>query len=270
MSSLLVAGAEATVQATAQASALVTAEGNATLLGAFFSEILGTATLILMGAGVCAAVTLPKSAAKNTDWLTIAFGWGFAVFAAVYIGAPSGAHLNPAVTLGQLVAGNDFAPGIAPSMSALLVYVAGQMIGAFLGAWGAYLVYKKHFDEAEPGTTRGIFCTAPAIRSYGWNLLTEAVGTFVLVGFVVASGRTPSGLGPLAVALIVVAIGLSLGTPTGYAINPARDLAPRIAHALMPIKAKDSSDWAYSWVPVVGPLLGASLAALIIPAILAL
>lgn len=266
MSSLLVAGAEATVQA----SALVTADGNATLLGAFFSEILGTAMLLLLGAGVCAAVTLPKSAAKNTDWLTIAFGWGFAVFAAVYLAAPSGAHLNPAVTIGQLVAGNDFAPGIAPSFGNLLVYVAAQMIGAFLGAWGAYLVYKKHFDEAEPNTTRGIFCTGPAIRSYGWNLVTEAFGTFVLVGFVVASGKTPSGLGPLAVALVVVAIGLSLGTPTGYAINPARDLAPRIAHALMPIKGKGSSDWAYSWVPVVGPIIGATLAALIIPAILAI
>lgn len=264
MSSLLAAGAEASLQA----SALVTAEGNATLLGAFVSEVIGTGILILLGAGVCAAVTLPKSAAKNTDWLTIAFGWGFAVFAAVYMSAPSGAHLNPAVTLGLLVAGNDFAPGIAPGIGNFFVYVAAQMIGAFLGAWGAYLVYKKHFDEAEPGTTKGIFSTGPAIRSYGWNTVTEAFGAFVLVGFVLASGSTPSGLGPLAVAFIVVAIGLSLGTPTGYAINPARDLAPRIAHALMPIKGKGSSDWAYAWVPVVGPLIGAAAAAILVPALL--
>ncbi|MDO4898848.1 MAG: MIP/aquaporin family protein [Rothia sp. (in: high G+C Gram-positive bacteria)] len=266
MSSLLAAGAEASIQA----SALVNADGTATLLGAFASEVLGTAVLILLGAGVCAAVTLPKSAATNTNWLTIAFGWGFAVFAAVYVSGPSGAHLNPAVTLGQLVAGNDFAPGISPTFGHLLVYVAAQMIGAFIGAWCAYLVYKKHFDIAEPGTTRGIFSTGPAIRSYGWNVVTEAFGTFILVGFVVASGQTPSGLGPLAVALIVVAIGLSLGTPTGYAINPARDLGPRIAHALMPIKGKGSSDWAYAWVPVVGPLLGGATAALIVPAVLAI
>ena len=254
--------------ASPQASALVTADGTATLLGAFVSEALGTGILILLGAGVCAAVTLPKSAARNTDWLTIAFGWGLAVFAAVYMAAPSGAHLNPAVTLGLLISGSDFAPGISPTLSNLGVYAAAQMMGAFLGAWGAYLAFKKHFDEAEPGTTKGIFSTGPAIRSYGWNTVTEALGAFVLIGFVLASGSTPSGLGPLAVALMVVAIGLSLGTPTGYAINPARDLAPRIAHALMPIKGKGSSDWSYAWVPIVGPLIGASLAAVLVPALL--
>ena len=254
--------------ASPQASALVTADGTATLLGAFVSEVLGTGILILLGAGVCAAVTLPKSAARNTDWLTIAFGWGLAVFAAVYMAAPSGAHLNPAVTLGLLISGSDFAPGISPTLNNLGVYAAAQMMGAFLGAWGAYLAFKKHFDEAEPGTTKGIFSTGPAIRSYGWNTVTEALGAFVLIGFVLASGSTPSGLGPLAVALMVVAIGLSLGTPTGYAINPARDLAPRIAHALMPIKGKGSSDWSYAWVPIVGPLIGASLAAVLVPALL--
>lgn len=261
MSTLLAASAETSIHA----SALVTADGTASLLGAFTSEVLGTGILILLGAGVCAAVTLPKSAARNTDWLTIAFGWGFAVFAAVYMAAPSGAHLNPAVTLGLLIAGNDFAPGITPTINHFLVYVAAQLLGAFLGAWGAFLAYKKHFDEAEPDSTRGIFCTAPAVRSYGWNIVTEAFGTFVLVGWVLVAGGTPSGLGPLGVALIVVAIGLSLGTPTGYAINPARDLAPRIAHALMPIKGKGSSDWGYSWVPVVGPLIGSSIAAIVVP-----
>lgn len=252
------------------ASPLVTATGEATGWGVFLSETLGTAVLILLGAGVCAAVTLPKSAARNHDWILIAFGWAMAVFAAVYLSAPSGAHLNPAVTVGLFVAGNDFAPGVAPTVANMLIYFAGQFLGAFIGAWLAFLAYRGHFKEAEPGTTRGIFSTAPAIRSYGWNLLTEIIATFVLVGFVVGSGLTPSGLGPLGVALIVLAIGISLGTPTGYAINPARDLAPRIAHALMPIKDKDSSDWAYAWVPVVGPIIGAILAALIVPAMLAI
>lgn len=251
-------------------SALKTAQGTATTLGVFSSEVLGTAVLILLGAGVCAAVTLPKSAARNNEWLLITFGWAMAVFAAVYVAAPSGAHLNPAVTIGLFVAGNDFAPGVAPTLANMFVYFAGDFLGAFIGAWLTYLAYKKHFDEAEPESTRGIFSTGPAERSYGWNALTEAIATFVLVGFVIASGLTPSGLGPLAVSLVVLAIGISLGTPTGYAINPARDLAPRIAHALMPIKNKQSSDWAYSWVPVVGPVLGAIAAAIIIPAMLAI
>lgn len=267
MSTLLASGTEVVHT---YAAALTTAEGTATLLGAFVSEVFGTGILILLGAGVCAAVTLPKSAATNTNWLTIAFGWGFAVFAAVYASGPSGAHLNPAVTLGLLLAGNDFAPGIEPTWANFGLYTCAQVIGAFIGAWVAYLAYKKHFDIAEPGTTKGIFSTGPAVRSYGWNVVTEAIGTFVLVGFVLASGMTPSGLGPLAVALIVVAIGLSLGTPTGYAINPARDFGPRVAHALMPIKDKPSSDWAYAWVPIVGPLLGAALAAIVVPSVLAI
>ncbi|MEU4208147.1 MIP/aquaporin family protein [Rothia terrae] len=252
------------------ATALKTAEGTATTLGVFSSEVLGTAVLLLLGAGVCAAVTLPKSAARNNEWLLIAFGWAMAVFTAVYVSAPSGAHLNPAVTIGLFVAGNDFAPGVAPTVGNMFVYFAGEFLGAFIGAWLAYLAYKKLFDEAEPGSTLGVFSTGPAVRSYGWNVVTEAIATFVLVGFVVASGLTPSGLGPLGVSLVVLAIGISLGTPTGYAINPARDLAPRVAHALMPIKGKGSSNWAYAWVPVVGPIIGGVLAALIVPAMLAI
>ena len=153
-------------------------------------------------------------------------------------------------------------------MCTTLVYFAAQMVGAFLGAVLAFLAYKKHFDEpADPATKLGVFSTGPAIRSYGWNLVTEILGTFVLVYVVIQFGNTPSGLGPLAVALLVVGIGASLGGPTGYAINPARDLGPRIAHALLPIKGKGSSDWGYSWVPVVGPLIGGAIAGLLAAAV---
>ncbi len=234
------------------------------IASAFFSEILGTAILIVLGAGVVATVLLPKSKGFNGGWLLICFGWGFAVMAGVYVAYKSGGHLNPAVTLGLLVAGLDFAKGIDPTISNMLVYWAAQMIGAFLGAVLAFLAFKKHFDEeADPAAKLGIFSTGPAIRSYGWNVVTEAIGTFVLVFWVVASGKTPSGLGPLAVGLLIVGIGASLGGPTGYAINPARDLGPRIAHFVLPIKGKGSSDWSYSWVPVVGPLLGGVIGGLL-------
>jgi len=230
---------------------------------AFVSEILGTAILIVLGAGVVATVLLPKSKGFNGGWLLICFGWGFAVMAGVYVAYKSGGHLNPAVTLGLLAAGMDFAKGIDPTVPNMLVYWAAQMIGAFLGAVAAFLAFKKHFDlEADPAEKLGIFATGPAIRSYGWNFVTEFIGTFVLVFWVVVSGKTPSGLGPVAVALLIVGIGASLGGPTGYAINPARDLGPRIAHFLLPIKGKGSSDWAYSWVPVVGPLAGGLVAGL--------
>lgn len=231
---------------------------------AFMSELLGTAILIVLGAGVVATVVLPKSKGFNGGWILICFGWGIGVMAGVYIAYKSGGHINPAVTLGLYVAGMDFAKGISPTISHLLVYWAGQMIGAFLGAVLAFLAFKKHFDEeADPVAKLGIFSTGPAIRSYGWNVVTEAIGTFVLVFWVVASGKTPSGLGPLAVGLLIVGIGASLGGPTGYAINPARDLGPRIAHFLLPIKGKGSSDWSYSWVPVVGPLVGGAIGGLI-------
>ena len=234
------------------------------LADAFVSEILGTAVLILLGAGVVANVVLPKSKAFNGGWLLICFGWGFAVMAGVYVAYKSGGHLNPAVTLGLFVAGIDYAKGIDPTFSNMLVYWAGQLVGAFLGAVLAFVAFKKHFDEkADPAAKLGIFSTGPAIRSYGWNFATEAIGTFVLVLWVVVSGKTPTQLGPLAVGLLIVGIGASLGGPTGYAINPARDLGPRIAHFLLPIKGKGSSDWAYSWVPVAGPLFGGLVAGLL-------
>ncbi|RYV52157.1 aquaporin family protein [Pengzhenrongella frigida] len=231
---------------------------------AFVSELLGTAVLILLGAGVVATVVLPQSKGFNGGWLLINFGWGFAVFAGVYVAFKSGGHLNPAVTLGLLVAGIDFAKGVDPTVSNMLVYWAAQLLGAIVGAGLAFVAFKKHFDEdADPATKLGVFATGPAIRSYGWNMATELIGTFVLVLWVVVNGKTPSALGPLAVALIIVSIGASLGGPTGYAINPARDLGPRIAHFLLPIKGKGSSDWAYSWVPVVGPLVGGVLGGLL-------
>lgn len=232
----------------------------------FFAEMLGTFMLLLLGCGVVANVVLAKTKGNGADWLTIAFGWGLAVFAGVWVAAASGAHLNPAVTVGLMVNGDvqEFAPGVDKSFVNMLLYFVAQMLGAFLGAVGAWLSYKQHFDEEpEAASKLGVFSTGPAIRSYGWNLVTEIVATFVLVFVIAGFGKTPHGLGPLAVALLVVAIGASLGGPTGYAINPARDLGPRIAHALLPIKGKGTSDWSYAWVPIVGPIIGGAAGGLL-------
>jgi glycerol uptake facilitator protein len=232
-----------------------------TLLDIFIWELAGTGMLLLLGAGVVANVILPGTKGFNAGWLTINFGWGFAVFAGVWVAIQSGAHINPAVTVGIIADGQtEFIEGVPITVASTLTYFAGQMVGAFLGAVLAFLAYKKHFDEpADPAIKLGVFSTGPAIRSYGWNLMTEILGTFVLVFVVLSIGQTPSGLGPLAVALLVVGIGASLGGPTGYAINPARDLGPRIAHFLLPIRGKGSSDWGYAWVPIVGPLIGGAL-----------
>ena len=231
----------------------------------FISETIGTAILLLLGGGVVANVILPKTKGFDSGWIVITFGWGFGVFAGVYAAFKSGAHLNFAVTVGLLANGaKEYAPGVAVTFASTMVYLAGEMLGAFLGAILVFLAYKKHFDEdADAGTKLAVFSTGPAIRSYGWNFVTEAIGTFVLVFIILAFGKTPAQLGPLAVALLVVGIGLSLGGPTGYAINPNRDLGPRIAHALLPIKGKGSSDWGYSWVPVLGPIVGGVIAGLV-------
>jgi glycerol uptake facilitator protein len=243
----------------------------------FLPEVLGTAMLTLLGCGVVANVVLPTTKGNNGGWLLINFGWGLAVFAGVYVAYSTGAHINPAVTLGLLANGSDFYPGnadaglevIAGTVPNAVVYILAQMLGAILGAVVCWLAYKQHFDEpADEGTKLAVFSTGPAIRSYGWNFVTEVIATFVLVYVIIAFGQTPSGLGPLAVALLVVGIGASLGGPTGYAINPARDLGPRIAHALLPIKGKGSSDWGYSWVPVAGPLVGGVIAGLLATATL--
>jgi len=229
---------------------------------AFLSEIVGTAMLVLLGCGVVANVILPKNKGFNSGWAVITFGWGLAVFAGVYASYKSGAHINPAVTLGLLTNGaEEFASGVEANFTNMLLYWAAQMIGAFAGAILCYLSYKKHFDEdADPATKLAVFSTGPAIRSYTWNFITEAIGTFVLVFVILAFGKNPADLGPLPVALLVVGIGMSLGGPTGYAINPARDLGPRIAHFVLPIRGKGNSDWAYSWVPVLGPLVGGAIA----------
>lgn len=232
-----------------------------------FSEFLGTMFLLLLGAGVVANVILPRSKGFNGGWLLINFGWGLAVFAGVFVAYKTGAHINPAVTFGIWASGaEEFAPGIPVTAANGFYYVTAQMAGAAVGAGLAFLAYKKHFDEEAPGATKlAVFSTGPEIRSYAWNLITEIIGTFVLVFVVLMFGNTPHELGPLAVALLVVGIGASLGGPTGYAINPARDLGPRIAHALLPIKGKGSGDWGYSWVPVLGPIIGGILAGLLAP-----
>lgn len=219
----------------------------------FFSELMGTGMLVLLGCGVVANVVLAKTKGFGGGWLLINFGWGLGVFAGVFVAFKSGAHINPAVTLGLAIEGTT-------EWSDVPAYVSGQIVGAIIGAVVMFLAYKQHFDAGEePDLKLAVFSTGPAIRNYGWNTVTEVVGTFVLVFTVVSFGSTPTGLGPLAVALLVVGIGASLGGPTGYAINPARDLGPRIAHALLPIRGKGASDWAYSWVPVVGPLIGGAL-----------
>ncbi|MGI5442041.1 MIP/aquaporin family protein [Streptomyces shenzhenensis] len=234
----------------------------------FVGEIIGTAILVLFGAGVCAAVTLRHSKARASGWVVIAFGWGFGVLAGAYTAAPlSGGQLNPAVTIGIAVDTGTWGK--------VWVYLLGQMVGAMLGAVLAYLVYLAQFqanvrkeDSAEePTPTLGVFSTIPEIRNPVANLITEIIATIALVlpilAFGLAEGLGESGTTVLIVSLLVVGIGLSLGGPTGYAINPARDLGPRIVHAFLPIPNKGTSDWGYAWVPVVGPLIGGALAGLI-------
>ncbi|RLK61002.1 MIP/aquaporin family protein [Actinokineospora cianjurensis] len=231
-------------------------------------ELLGTAALILLGAGVVANTVLRGSLGHQGGWLLVNIGWGFAVFVGASIAAPSQAHLNPAVTIGLFTAG-DLPLAQVPA------YLIGQFVGAFLGAVLCWLTYKLQFDaHDEPENTLGVFATGPVHRNLPWNLVTEVIATFVLVFWILTSpgakmdtGGLPqfgnAALGYAAVAFVVISIGASLGGPTGYAINPARDLAPRIAYAVLPIRGKGDPDWGYAWVPVVGPLLGAVLAGLL-------
>lgn len=231
----------------------------------FISEVLGTGLLLLLGCGVVANVALAQTKGAGGGFLLVNFGWGFAVFAGVYAAFKSGAHINPAVTLGLLANGaEEYAAGVPVDFASTLVYLLGEMVGAFLGAVGAWLAYRDHFAVTEdPGAKLGVFSTGPAIRNYSWNIVTEVIGTFVLVFVILTFGQNPAQLGPLPVALLVVGIGASLGGPTGYAINPARDLGPRIAHAVLPIPGKGPSDWSYSWVPVVGPIVGGVIGGLV-------
>jgi glycerol uptake facilitator protein len=230
------------------------------LLTPFFGEFVGTLVIILLGEGANAAVLLKQSKAEGSGWIVITAGWAFAVFSgvvtAIACGSP-GAHLNPAVTIAVAIK-----TGVYGNVAS---FIAAQMLGAFCGAVLVYLFYKPHFDVTDdPGLKLGVFATGPAIRKPLWNLLSEVVATALLllvIGAIGAKTFAPAGpapgLAPYLVGMLVWAIGLSLGGTTGYAINPARDLAPRLAHQLLPMRAKGSSDWGYAWVPVVGPVLGA-------------
>jgi glycerol uptake facilitator protein len=226
----------------------------------FLGEFIGTALLIIMGAGVVANVVLNKTKGQNSGWIVITFGWAMAVFLGVYASNSLGGsgHLNPAVSIGLAVFG-DFEPSLLPT------YLAAQFGGAFTGAVIAWIAYKQHFDQTSDKDLKlAVFSTAPAIRNPLYNLLTEIIGTFILLFGALTMSKSAATLGALdalPVALLVLGIGLSLGGPTGYAINPARDLGPRIAHFVLPIPGKRNSDWNYAWIPVIGPIVGGLLAA---------
>jgi glycerol uptake facilitator protein len=228
----------------------------------FLGELIGTALLILLGDGVVANVVLERTKGQNSGWIVITWGWGMAVFVAVFtVAAFSGAHINPAVSLGLAIAGK-FEWALVP------MYILAQFIGAFIGATLVWLVYRPHFAvTADKDLKLAVFCTGPGIRDTVSNLISEIIGTFVLVFAVLFLAVSVFGLGALdalPVGLLVLAIGLSLGGTTGYAINPARDLGPRIVHAILPMPGgKRDSDWGYAWIPVVGPFLGAVLAGLL-------
>jgi len=234
----------------------------------FTAELIGTMVLILLGNGVVANVVLKGTKGNNGGWIVITTGWALAVFTGVVIAAPfSGAHLNPAVTIGLAIAGKF-------AWNKVIMFIVAQIIGAMLGSLLVWIVYKDHFDATPDADSQlAVFSTSPAIKNLFFNFMSEVVGTFVLVFVVfyftnaeITPQKTPIGLGSLGalpVAFLVWAIGLSLGGTTGYAINPARDFGPRIIHAFLPLKHKGSSDWKYAWVPVLGPFVGASIAALL-------
>ena len=223
----------------------------------YIFEFLGTLVLVLFGDGVCAACSLNKSKAQGGGWVVIALAWGLAVMMGVLVAGPvSGAHLNPAVTLGLAIAGSF-------AWNQVLGYIVAQMLGGFVGAVLVWVFYKDHYKATadQPDTMLGTFCTMPAIWNPWRNFLSEFIATCLLVFLILAIGSQDNVLGPWPVTCVVMALGMSLGGTTGYAMNPARDLSPRCAHALLPIAGKRDSGWAYSWVPVAGPMLGACLAA---------
>jgi glycerol uptake facilitator protein len=230
---------------------------------AYLGEFFGTMLLIILGDGVVAGVLLRNSKAENSGWVVITLGWGMAVAVAVYcVGPFSGAHINPAVTLALAATGQEIPAGFG--WAQVPGYIISQFLGAFVGAVIVWLSYLPHWREtADPGLKLGVFSTAPAIYNTPANIITEIVGTFVLVFGVlgILGNELAGGLAPLLIGLLVLGIGLSLGGPTGYAINPARDLGPRIAHAVLPIAGKGGSDWGYAWIPVVAPIIGGILGA---------
>lgn len=230
-------------------------------MSAFLGEFIGTALLILLGNGVVANVVLAKTKGNNSGWIVITFGWAIAVFVAVYVSAPySGAHLNPAVTIAVAIL-EKFQWADVP------VYIGAQMLGAIAGSFLVWLGHRQHFSATDDANLKlAVFCTAPAIRSAPDNLITEIIATFILVFgilFIASPQNSLGALDALPVALLVLGVGLCWGGPTGYAINPARDLGPRIAHFILPIPGKRDSDWSYSWIPVVGPVIGGIIAAFV-------
>jgi glycerol uptake facilitator protein len=240
----------------------------------FIPELIGTALLILFGVGVVANVLLEKSRGKNfkDTFLTISFGWGIGVYIGVYAAYKSGGYLNPAVVLSKIVSGAKFfvnpsasvPEGISVNAANTCFYMIAELLGAMLGAFLAYLVYKKHYDnEQDSDAILSTFVTSSMFPGKLAACVTEAIATFALCYWVLVSGGTTTSVGPLAVALVIVGIGACLGGPTGYAINPARDLGPRIIHAILPIPYKSSSKWDYSWVPIVGPFIGAIIAGIL-------
>lgn len=246
------------------------------MIRTFIAEMIGTFFLLLLGCGVVANVILKKTKSNDNGWMLITTGWALAVFVGVVVAGPtSGAHLNPAVSIGLAIVGK-FEWSLVP------LYILGQLIGAMLGSALAWLMYKDHFDATEDGETkRAVFCTSPAIRNLSSNLISEIIGTFTLVFVLLyftdpslthlsTNTESPIGLGSLGaipVAFLVWSIGLSLGGTTGYGINPARDLGPRIIHAILPIKNKASNDWSYAWIPLVGPVVGALIAGMLMLAL---
>lgn len=231
----------------------------------FLSELAGTTVMMTIGVGVTMNINLLHTKGHRGGYLMGAFGWALGVYAGVYLAGPSGAHLNPAVTFAKVLEGSgSLAPGVTTDAQTITAYVVAQLVGAMVGATLAWLAYRDHFRSGRvEGGTVSVFATGPQLRSLGQNSLTEAIATFLLVLVILRMGDTPSGLGPLGVAMLVLGVGLGVGGPTGWAINPARDLGARIAHALLPVAGKGPSDWSYAWVPVVGPLVGAGVAAVV-------
>ncbi|ADG99415.1 major intrinsic protein [Segniliparus rotundus DSM 44985] len=234
------------------------------MLDAYLAEFLGTAVLMSLGCGVGANFSLPQSKAVGSggSWLAVTFGWGLAVYCAAHVAFKSGAMLNPALTLGTIARGTKtFTQGVPVTAGNAIGYLTAEFLGAFVGSAIAWVAYKQHYDTADdPQTILATFSTTPAIRSLPWNMVTEIIATFTMAFVIFHFAGTPARLGPLPVAFLIIGIGLALGGPTGYSLNPARDLSARVAHAVLPIPGKGTSDWGYAPIGVIGPMIGAVLA----------
>lgn len=240
------------------------------------SEMFGTMLMMTVGVMVGAALSLPRTKAFGGDWINMAIGWGFAVYVGVYGAWKTGGHLNPAVTIARALEsllvpdvtlnGVPIGEGGVPvTVGNVALYIVGQCVGAFLGSVVGYLALRRHFDEDVPSDVKlHVFCTGPSIRSAGWNMVTELIGTAVLVSWILVSGGTPTSVGPLATACVITVLVMALGGVSGAAFNPARDILPRLVYVVLPMKGKGDADWSYAWVPVVGPLLGAVAAVAVV------